>query len=307
MNKVFVNACAAKEGGALRIIDDFLFNCDVNSFYYIVSPHCPNHLPLNGKWIKLKSSHFFTMVYTLFFSYFHAFFYGANEIYSFNNYNSIFSFSMNRKTYFHNLLILKGNGVKYKVIRFVLKYLNQKKCHYFFQTHYVKDVFLSFYGNVESYSVVKPNVLVDYKYCDFFTDLSKYTETINLVVPITDVALSHKNIELIYECASKCLNLGIKFFITADGVDFGNVFFIGKKCKDEFLHVIKSSDGVVVSSTFETFCLPIFEALALGVPAYVYDQPYVVGIDYYLLGVEGYFKFYDSDSFVEQYFNKNIF
>ena len=306
MKKVFINACAAKEGGALSIVEGYVKECDPIDFYYIVSPTEPTILPINSKWIEFKTNNIYTFIYTVLFSYFHAVFYcRASKIISFNNYNCLFSFLLTRVTYFHNILIVEDSSLKYKVIRFYLKFFNQSSCDYIFQTSYVSNMFKSILPGINSSTIIHPKVDVDFTYKSDYFDFSQYAKSINLLIPITDVNFAHKNINLIYSLAKKTSSLNIVFFVTADGVNFDNVIFIGKKCKSEFLYVMSESNGIVISSLFETFCLPIFEAISLNVPVYILDRPYISGLEVLLKDHKGFFKFSDVNSFASLPFKKN--
>ena len=279
MKKILINASAAKTGGALTILESYL-NSDLNSdfTYYLLSPYEPKVTKTNIVWIKKETNGISTMLFTLFFSYYYYFRLGCTRCISFNNFNFIFS-SKGKVTYFHNLLILNSLGFRYKLIRFILKFLNQNESLYIFQTSYVKELFKNNINDASISIVCWPGISMSYVNKGLKIGQSHYN--LKLVVPIADIRLQHKNFKLIMDLAKNIQNV---LLIVPDnkpnGLDFipGNITFIGKKDRDELLSLISISDGVLISSIYETLCLPIFESIYLGKQSFVYEQPYLNAI-----------------------------
>ncbi|WP_394392272.1 hypothetical protein [Shewanella woodyi] len=110
MKRVLVNASAAKCGGGVTILNKFTKEkyYDKTTHYVIVSPIKPDRLGSNQTWIKKRTSFISTIMYALFGSWFTCRKYKCSSIISFSNINSLLPIS--KVTYFHNMLILNGEG-----------------------------------------------------------------------------------------------------------------------------------------------------------------------------------------------------
>ncbi|WP_351000808.1 hypothetical protein [Shewanella sp. TB7-MNA-CIBAN-0143] len=311
MNKVFINGTAAKYGGGSTILESYLeskIDDDAN-YYYVFCPFKPQKLPLHCKWVKYSTDGLSTLFFSLFLSFFIALYFRCTKVISFSNLNCIFSApSISKITYFHNMLILNGEGFKFKILRLISKYGLQSKNLYIFQTTYVKEQFLKSMGFLPSCKVRWPGVSVQY-----LDDKSHYQQTYDakapfkLLVPIMDLTQSHKNFSLIKEFASHSYNNELEFYITSTNLDVdfskdhnSKLRYLGNLSKQQFINAIDKCDGVIIVSETETLCLPIFEALVRGKPVFVLDKPYVKGLEDQFGLIYGLHKFYDFDNLVSK-------
>ncbi len=206
------------------------------------------------------------------------------------------------------MLILNGEGFKFKILRLISKYGLQSKNLYIFQTTYVKEQFLKSMGFLPSCKVRWPGVSVQY-----LDDKSHYQQTYDakapfkLLVPIMDLTQSHKNFSLIKEFASHSYNNELEFYITSTNLDVdfskdhnSKLRYLGNLSKQQFINAIDKCDGVIIVSETETLCLPIFEALVRGKPVFVLDKPYVKGLEDQFGLIYGLHKFYDFDNLVSK-------
>ncbi|MDX7872780.1 glycosyltransferase family protein [Aeromonas caviae] len=281
---VLVNASAASEGGALTILDAYISSkCNSLDHFYVLSPKKPI-ASSNVTWLKIETHGISTFMFTiLFVSYFYIKF-GCDKLISFNNLNTCIPF-INKVTYFHNLLILSDSGLKYKIIRFSIKYLNQRGSHYIFQTSFVKNNFIDTFRFSPTCNVCWPGVNIKSLQKDDISSLHgvigfrRGDYKLNMVWPASNIKLPHKNFDFLFQLASK-LN-DVHFFVPADSdVNYvrKNISFLGPMKQKDFINLLGCSDGVIVTSTLETVCLPIFEAVNLNKPAFVLNQPYLDGI-----------------------------
>ena len=278
MSNILVNASAASEGGALTILNAFLndkYNSDDK--YYVLSPLEPESKCDNIIWVKTVTSGFGTYFFSLISAYFYFIYFRCEKCISFNNIN--FIFSGDKVTYFHNLLILNGNNVKFKVLKFTLRFLNQKKSKFIFQTSFVKNEFELNIGYETDAKICWPGVSIPTLNDAGKTD-SKGGYAYDLVVPIIDINMHHKNFKLVVEIALKVKSLKISIPCIKPDNDFypSNISFMGRKNREDLLRCIDSADGVLITSNVETVCLPIFESIALGKRAFVLNKPYLKGI-----------------------------
>ncbi|PSB80708.1 glycosyltransferase [Photobacterium damselae] len=295
---ILINASAAHEGGALTILNTYLqYKCKEKStqdIYYVLSPVEPTIQAPQIYWIRKSTLGYKTYLFTLFFSYYYYLYYGCEKCISFNNFNFIFP-SNNKFTYFHNLLIINGYG-KFRLLRFTLKYLNQLNSNFIFQTPYVYKQFESVIGKVRNHIISWPGV-ASISVNDY--DIDKYFDyrINNIIVPISNIYQKHKNFDLLLDIASNMND--VNFIIPAENNVFSakNLTFVGSKKRDELLNLINHSDGVLITSKFETVCLPIFESLFLKKNVYVFDSDYVSGLLELFGNIEGLFLYKDINDF----------
>ena len=242
---------------------------------------CPDEPKLsrgNVHWIKLKTGGVTTLLFTLIFSYYYFIKFKCSRCISFNNFNFIFP-SKGKVTYFHNLLILTSSSIRFVLIRFILKFFNQRESFYVFQTSYVASSFKSVMSSNSNYKVCWPGV--SFIGVEFVSGLQSEYKGKTLVVPISDVRVPHKNFSLILDIAEKIKSLTLIVPCDRPILSRGipdNILFVGVKNRDEFLQLIFNSNGVLISSIYETLCLPIFESICLGKQSFVFEQPYLNAI-----------------------------
>lgn len=307
MNKknVLINASAAKCGGALTILNLFCRSksSDEFNFYFIISPVKPSFLPKHSKWIKLSTSGVYTTIFSLLVVNFYYFIYKCDKVISFSNLNSVLPLK-ERVTYFHNILICDSPAIKYKLIRFVHKYLNQKTCMYIFQTDFVYQRFLAVFFKVDFFKIAWPGLELDLSGVSKISDdgaqvkehMNKY-----YVVPIVNLDNLHKNFKMIVNIASQLVeSKHIEFRVTAKSIVFPglphNIKFIGPLTREDFLNEVANSSGVLNVSTNETLCLPIFESICLNKPAFVLNADFLSGLYSHFSEINGLYVFNDVTS-----------
>ncbi|MCF7509155.1 hypothetical protein [Vibrio sp. D54] len=279
--KVLVNASAAREGGALTILNSYLESkVNDNNEYIVLSPVRPNTNSKNINWHKACTfgfgTYFFSLIYVLF--YYARF--DCHKIISFNNINTIFPIR-SRITYFHNFLILDSPEHKYKLLRFTLRHLNQQGCLYIFQTPYVEERFKECIRSTVASQVCWPGIDIPLE----LPRLKRYlSETLDsskrmLVWPVSDPSLSHKNFKLVNRAADRIKKLQIIIpSLRPKTCQNEGITYVGPLDRAQLLRLISCTEGVIITSEVETVCLPIFEAIGIGKNAYVYKQPYLKGI-----------------------------
>jgi glycosyltransferase involved in cell wall biosynthesis len=187
--------------------------------------------------------------------------------------------------------------VKYKLIRGYLK-IFQSKVKYVFQTQTVKDDFIRAFGFGLDGDVKWPGI----KRISNIIYFSKQKNKI--LVPITNPLDKHKNIKLVYKLAE--INPALSFYITSEKTELegncNNIHFIGMLEKCEFYRQISSSEAVLITSTFETVCLPVFESLYCGTPVIAYKAKYIEEI-IDQEGIENINLFYNEKDFYDVFYN----
>lgn len=304
MTRILINATAAKEGGALTIFNQFCAakKDDKDNFYILVSPCKPKLAPQNYEWIKKSTNGFFTLFFSLFASWFYAKHHRCDEIISFSNVNTVFPL-VKKITYFHNLLIIFGESRKFCFLRFIVNNFFQRSAVFIFQTSYVKYEFIQRFKFTPKSKVLWPGV--DINDGKLSRNLGKLIRGCGdkFIVPITNIDYEHKNFKLITKYAKQLLNKDITFYVTTDLLPLEtpvNVIACGSLSKEEFVALIGETDGVIITSEYETLCLPIFEAIQQDKPAFVLNRDYVKGLNMTFGDIDGLFVFNNFSSLYSQ-------
>ncbi|EKF9985223.1 glycosyltransferase [Vibrio cholerae] len=311
MKKIFVNASAAKSGGAAAILNKFVAakENENNVKYIIASPIKPMRLGENHIWVEKSTSLFGTIFYAMFGSWFDSKKYNCQSIISFSNINSILP--SQKITYFHNMLILTSNSIKWTVIRNLMK-LTLRNNKFIVQTPYVKKQFHYLYGQQCNVKVKWPGVDILESSNVNINDLliSLDDSVFNILVPIPDIDLEHKNFSLVLKLAKRCLGYPIQFLVTTENKVsqndvIENVRYIGKKNRCDYQALLDFIDATIVTSTLETVGLPIFESLAHKKYCFVFKQDYLEGITELFGDLGGLLTFSDEEEFIQAYHKAN--
>ncbi len=311
--RVLVNAVSARFGGAKTVFDLFCYNLQEDCVYVILAPHKPEYLREQDIWIHRNYSGIFALLFAAVFVGFYAWRYRCSSILSFSNFNFMFP-GFKKITYFHNILILVDNSIKFKLIRFLLKLSVNETYKYVFQTNYVKKQFFYTISEVD-YIVKWPGLNAHETTENTEVEL---TEIVNLpdnlsfekifVLPITDVNDSHRNYDFLLELKKQIQFSNYLFIVTSEGInDIDNVYFSGKLSRENFRNLVSLSDGLLVLSKLETVCLPIFEALSQSKPVFCYEADYVVELKSMFPNVESFFTFSTNEGFFSLVDNDSVF
>ncbi|MGF1721712.1 glycosyltransferase [Vibrio kyushuensis] len=307
MERIFVNASAAKSGGAATILNKFVVTKanDEDVQYVIASPIRPSNLGDNQTWVKKSTSLFGTIFYALIGAWFSSRYYKCNTIISFSNVNALFP--IKKITYFHNILIIKGTTLKWKGIRSLAR-LTMKSNTIVVQTPYVRKEFRECFGKRANVIVRWPGIDIDGARPHKNNELSncQVKQMFTILVPITNTNLKHKNFDLVLELAKKSLDYSVRFLVTTDydpskHEDIENIEYVGAKSRDDYLNLLSSVDATIVTSTLETVGLPIFESLAYHKFCFVFRQEYLVGITELFGELSGLLEFSTKDEFISAY------
>ncbi|BCS48550.1 hypothetical protein JUNP479_1230 [Aeromonas jandaei] len=121
------------------------------------------------------------------------------------------------------------------------------------------------------------------------------------IVPIMNVNDKHKNFDFLLSIVEEVSkrSLDITFKVTAnypvnEGKSFNkHIVFIGELTHKDFIEEISISNGILICSTKETLCLPIFEAICRKKPALVLNAEYMSGLHDRFGKIPGMFLFND--------------
>ncbi|MCA4021082.1 glycosyltransferase family protein [Vibrio vulnificus] len=294
---VLINASAAREGGARTIVNSYLKSKENDgNIYYLVSPVAPEKPMANLIWVKFGTNGVFTTLFSIFGSWFLGVFFRVDEIISFSNVNLMIG-KVKLVTYFHNHLIITSRDVRYKLLRFALKWLSRKDALYVFQTPFVKKEFEKKLFSPKFSLVAWPGVVTN-KINFEYRENPHYS--CSFLIPIMNLYNRNKNIDFLITLLTKYNFEDVKFIVTSDQYEhpinkFPNVELVGKLDKLEFEKEIVVNDGIMVFSEVETVCLPIFEALFYSKPVLLLGTNYFTHIEEMFGEVNGVIKFTTID------------
>jgi len=278
---ILVNASGTKFGGAKTIIDTYLhwiINNNLNDEFVFILGYQPDlKLSRNIKVIVKPTSGIATFLFSTITIIRFVLKFKPSKLISFNNVNLLIP-CVERITYFHQTKLFEPTfSIKKVLYNFAIKRL--KKSKFITQSELVKSLFLKKYPGY--------NVIV--KWPGFSVplikggDVSKFCEQLReqgkrlLLVPITDIRMSHKNFALIFQYSKLLNELNIDVIVTSNQYQHSskdNIHFVGKLERNEIFNLYRIVDGVLFPSNAETVGLPIFEAASNGLPVWVLSKPY---------------------------------
>lgn len=271
---ILINATPAKKGGAKTIIENFLKNGDFSKYDSVILLSPKNTEFKNNKIIHIpvETSGLFSWFFSIFGVLYFSLKYRCRKIISFNNVNVIFPF-ISKSTYFHNLHIFNGQSIRFRILRFTIKYLMFRQ-HFVFQSKYVLNEFKRIFGT--NYKLT-----VNWCGCDkpYHTKKTRNTN-LSCIIPIVDTSSKVKNFALL----AKNKNAFIKHMITVNAVapygpNIEGFHYMGPQSRDKLFQLYDECDFMIMPSLFETVGLPIFEFASTGKPVLVLNKPYIRGID----------------------------
>ncbi|MGF1889969.1 hypothetical protein L4D18_00570 [Vibrio campbellii] len=296
MERVLVNATAAREGGAKTILDEYAKHNDCENLV-VLSPYRPKGR--NLKWVKYETTGIMTIIFAAFFVLYFAKKFNCNKIVSFSNVNAPF-FWGDKVTYFQNLLILKSNSIKYFLIRWSIRVSRFSQGKFIFQSSDVKEIFENNIFRLKDSAVHWPGISGDiFEIKPQSERAARDLERKIVLVPIMDLSNKNKNFEFLLSFLTEFKENDVDFLVTSDfptDVSFKlneRIKFLGKLGREEYIESLLLSDAVLVLSEHETVGLPIFESIYLNKPAFVLKRDYILSIMSSFKGVNGIYLFDD--------------
>lgn len=306
-----INATAAKHGGALTILKDYLSEVrkmDNGTIYYIFTGADLHDLLCDKiKLIKIKTHGFgIGGIKRLYWDFFGFFMYckwnrlNPDLIISFQNTGVIFP-KVKQLIYYHQPIPLYDYRWKfyikdesalffYKYIYpFFIKMLSNSNSHFVVQTNYIKKLFIKkFQTPSNRVNVIIPGIsfLPEYKDSNVYIDKNHY----NIFYPTNHA--KYKNFDILFDAISQIKKMHPEMFekimlhITLDADKLNTksrlacfeitnkINFLGCLPRRDIFSYYKSVDLLVFPSYIETFGLPLIEAAHLGVPILASDLYY---------------------------------
>lgn len=289
---------AASEGGALAVLYDF---CDAlrksekaNNCWYIITStvdieenefiHNVKYPEIKKSWIKRflwEKKTFPKLMKKL----------KIDIVFSLQN-NAMPAGQYRQIIYFHNVLLLQkigtfldskiynaGLAVRTNLLGPYTRYTWSNADKIIVQGNHVKKM-VSAYYNASDIEVIRTQV-------EYPGEMENSAQKIvGYIYPTS--AYSYKNIEVIIEAEKKLNRLGkrIDVLITIDGDENGyarkmvalakkveGIHFIGYQKRDKLFELYKRY-GVIITSRYESFCVPIVEAMMAGTVIVGFELPY---------------------------------
>lgn len=275
---ILINASAAKYGGALTILEDTLDLISERHTKIDITVICPNNVvvPSNIKHIVYETTGFNTVFFALFGIYYYVVKLRPSSLVSFSNINCAFKIPWcKRITYFHQLKYFDDHSPRFRLLRTITR-LQYKNTIYVFQTNFVKNMFSDVFGNPASSLVSWPGAAK----CNH--DVLNYQKK-TAIIPYVDIMATHKNFKFLVDRARELSNIFDHVYVTSPSQDISthsNFFkFIGKLKRCDLFDLYSRAQVMLITSTKETVCLPIFEFASTGKPVVVLRSAYIESIE----------------------------
>ncbi|WP_034475428.1 hypothetical protein [Aestuariibacter salexigens] len=273
---IIINASAAKLGGAKTIVDSFIAWIKVNDGdtpFILLCPQKPSDLPDNVTYIAKYTGGLGTWLFSCFWIAWICLRHRARACISFNNVNLVLPLCT-RITYFHQAKAFTENSLRFRLIRWAIRRL--KRSRIIVQSPLIAEQFQQCFGTGYQLDVKWPGIQPP-EAAERQRQRQKHRQ---LLWPVTDPTVRQKNLAWFEQHQQWFINNDIEVLVTSD-IPLTLPFFkpIGLQSRDTLFRRYREVDGVLIVSSEETLCLPIFEAASVGANVYVLDMPYIRAIE----------------------------
>ena len=270
---ILINACCARYGGAKSIVQSYIDNYSGEEEVVLLAPDVYSISSERVKHIKISTNGLFTLLFSSVFIGIFILKFKARVVLSFTNINFLLPLC-GRITYFHQLKIFEGRELRFRILRVVLKRFLLKSS-FIFQTTFVRDSFIKYLGRPRKVYICWPGCNVEVSH----VNEKALTPGFNALIPYIEITAKQKNFEFFKGKSSDLFRLCDDVYVPSKsyGNDLG-FRFIGPQKKHELIALYEKTAVVLVASTVETVCLPIFEFASTGKPVIVIDAPYIRAI-----------------------------
>lgn len=275
METIIVNASAAKSGGAREILRAFLKNGIVSgNDYYVFCPYIEEFAgaPDNVIFKEVSTSGLKTFLFSILFVYYFVFLLKASKVVSFNNVNCAFKSGI--VTYFHQEKALNGSGLRYLLIRLGVRL--SKRGRFIVQSDRVKrelarkigvdekkiEVLWPGVRRLPSYTRFEALKIIDKQHVQDV--LQKISHRDIAIFPVYDPHATHKDFDFIkrIKCALNSVGI-VTVSLCPKGSNIADLD-LGEVAPHELDAIYTLCKYMVISSKFETLCLPMFEFAQTG-------------------------------------------
>ena len=276
--RIVINACAARYGGAKTIVDSYLnwlSQHNNDDQFLLLAPDAPDALPLNVTFVRKETSGLATLLFCCIGVLFYCLRFRASHCLSFNNVNLLLPVCK-RITYFHQAKVFTERSLRFRVIGAAITLLRGSKV--ILQSPLIKERFQAFFSAHYQLDVKWPGITdeppLQRSRC-FPLEPGKIT----LLWPVTDPFVPQKNFHWIKQHQQWFIDNNVQLLIPAEAqTQLPFVTELGGMPRAELFELYRQVDGVIIVSTEETLCLPIFEAASQGTRVWVLRQPYIEAI-----------------------------
>jgi glycosyltransferase involved in cell wall biosynthesis len=277
--RIIINATAGKVGGTKTIVDSFLLWIaanDTQSEFLLLAPNCPRDIPKNVTYIKKSTSGINTLWFSCLAVSLRVFLFRATHIICFNNINLLLPLCK-RITYFHQAKLFTEKSLRFRAMAFVIRCLRGST--YIFQTPLLKDCFVNMFGERYVLQLKWAGITPENVQKLEQPQRIKEQEGITLLWPVTNPFAKQKNLDWFYKNKAWLEENSIKLLVTSqEELDLPGACSIGLLDRKSLFELYQKVNAVIIVSTEESFCLPIFEAASLGTSVLVLKMPHIEAI-----------------------------
>jgi hypothetical protein len=277
--RIIINASAAKYGGAKTIVESFvswIADGDKDSRFILLAPHKPELLPANVDYVQKETSGIWTLLFSCFGILWPCIKYRASHCISFNNVKLLLPICR-RVTYFHQAKVFTEKSLRFRLIATAIHLVRGSTI--VVQSPLIQQRFIAKFSSNYRYLVKWPGIKPEEPPGDPVSLNSVECDEMVVLWPVTDPTVSQKNLAWFEENSDWLLAHNVKLLVTSSQkIAVPNTIALGQISRAQLFDLYRRVNAVLIVSTEETLCLPIFEAASVGAKVMVLNRPYIEAI-----------------------------
>lgn len=240
-----------------------------------MAPDAPKSLPGNVRFIQKETSGLGTLLFCCLGVLFYCLKFRATHCLSFNNVNLIIPVCK-RITYFHQAKVFTERTLRFRIMAMAIRFLRGSTI--ILQSPLIQELFARHFSDNYNLLVKWPGITPE-NAPEEPISFPLQDDKVNVLWPVTDPYVPQKNLDWITEHQQWFIQNNIHLLIPSSSkVDLPFVTSLGGMPRANLFELYKKVQGVLVVSTEETLCLPIFEAASQGAKVWVLRRPYIEAI-----------------------------
>ncbi|MFT4937766.1 MAG: hypothetical protein ACI88A_000784 [Paraglaciecola sp.] len=278
-NLIIINASAAKYGGGRTIVESFvswIAEGDNVSQFILLAPQKPDQLPANVEFVQQETSGIWTFLFSCLGILWPCIKYRASHCISFNNVNLLLPICR-RVTYFHQAKVFTEKSLRFRLIASAIHLLRGSTI--VIQSPLIQQRFTEKFSSNYQYLVKWPGIKPEEPPSDPISINAVERDEVVVLWPVTDPRVSQKNLAWFEQNSEWLLAHHVKLLVTSSHkIAVPNALALGQISRAQLFDLYRRVNAVLIVSTEETLCLPIFEAASVGAKVMVLNMPYIEGI-----------------------------
>jgi hypothetical protein len=276
---IIINASAAKYGGARTIVESFvswITEGDKDSQFILLAPQKPELLPTNVRFVQKETSGIWTLLFSCLGILWPCIKYRASHCISFNNVNLLLPICR-RVTYFHQAKVFTEKSLRFRLIASAIHLLRGSTI--VIQSPLIQQRFAAKFSSSYQFLVKWPGIKPEEAPSEPISIEPVSADEVVILWPVTDPTVSQKNLAWFDENSDWLLANRVKLLVTSSQeIAVPESIALGQISRAQLFDLYQRVNAVLIVSTEETLCLPIFEASSVGAKVMVLNMPYIEAI-----------------------------